>query len=183
MRPRSWLVLALLLAAARAARADTPAEPPEYRLDDYRAPVPATVAGGRAIGTAEAEALWRDHRALFVDVLPAPRRPQTLPAETLWKPVPRRDIPGSLWLPDVGRGVLTPEVDAYFRDSLTRASNGDKAAPIVLYCLADCWMSWNATKRAAAYGYTELYWYRDGSTGWEAAQLPSAEATPAPGRP
>jgi PQQ-dependent catabolism-associated CXXCW motif protein len=183
MRPRSWLVLALLLAAARAARADPPAEPPEYRLDDYRAPVPATVAGGRAIGTAEAEALWRDHRALFVDVLPAPRRPEALPAETLWKPVPRRDIPGSLWLPDVGRGALTPEVDAYFRDSLTRASNGDKAAPIVLYCLADCWMSWNATKRAAAYGYTELYWYRDGSTGWEAAQLPSAEATPAPGRP
>jgi PQQ-dependent catabolism-associated CXXCW motif protein len=183
MRLRSWHGLALLLAAASAASADPPAEPLEYRLDDYRAPVPATVAGGRAIGTAEAEALWRDHRALFVDVLPAPRRPQTLPAETLWKPVPRRDIPGSLWLPDVGRGALTPEVDAYFRDSLTRASNGDKAAPIVLYCLADCWMSWNETKRAAAYGYTELYWYRDGSTGWEAAQLPSAQATPAPGRP
>src|SRR5580765_8384626 len=105
MRIGSWLVPALLLAAASAAGADPPAEPPDYRLEDYRAPVPATVAGGRTIGTAEAEALWRNHRALFVDGLPAPRRPENLPAKTLWKPVPRRDIPGSLWLPDVGRGA------------------------------------------------------------------------------
>jgi len=183
MRARSWLVPVLVVAAANAASADLPAEPAGYRLEDYRAPVPATVAGGKAIGTAEAEALWREHRALFVDVLPAPRRPENLPPETLWRPVPRRDIPGSLWLPEVGRGVLSSEFDAYFRDSLERASNGNKAAPTVLYCLADCWMSWNATKRAAAYGYTQLYWYRDGTTGWEAAQLPTAEATPAPGRP
>jgi PQQ-dependent catabolism-associated CXXCW motif protein len=173
----------LLLAAMSAACAEAPAEPPGYRLEDYRAAVPATVAGGRAIGTVEAEALWRDHRALFVDVLPAPRRPENLPAETLWKPMPRRDIPESLWLPEVGRGALSAEFDAYFRVSLARASNGDKATPIVFYCLADCWMSWNATKRAAAYGYTQLYWYRDGTTGWEAATLPTAEAAPAPGRP
>jgi PQQ-dependent catabolism-associated CXXCW motif protein len=183
MRTRSWLASALLLLAASAARADAPAEPPDYRQEDYRAPVPATVAGGRAIDTAEAEALWRDHHALFVDVLPAPRRPESLPAETLWKPVPRRDIPESLWLPEVGRGALSAEIDAYFREGLARASKGDKAAPIVFYCLADCWMSWNATKRAAGYGYTQLYWYRDGTTGWEAAKLPTAEATPAAGRP
>jgi PQQ-dependent catabolism-associated CXXCW motif protein len=182
---RSWSRLApvLLLAAAGVARAAPPAEPSDYRLEDYRAPVPATVTGGRAIGTAEAEALWEDHRALFVDVLPAPRRPENLPLGTLWKPVPRRDIPGSLWLPDVGRGALSPEFDAYFRENLARTSKGDKATPMVFYCLADCWMSWNATKRAAAYGYSQLYWYRDGTTGWEAAQLPTAEATPAPGRP
>jgi PQQ-dependent catabolism-associated CXXCW motif protein len=183
MRTCLRLAPVLLLAAASAARAEAPAEPPDYRLENYRAPVPATVAGGRPIGTAEAEALWRDHRALFVDVLPAPRRPENLPAETLWKPVPHRDIPNSVWLPEVGRGALSPEIDAYFRDSLVRVSNGDKAALIVLYCLADCWMSWNATKRAAGYGYTQLYWYRDGTTGWEAAKLPTAEAAPAPGRP
>ena len=44
-------------------------------------------------------------------------------------------------------------------------------------------MSWNAVKRAASFGYTRLYWYRDGTDGWEAAQLPLAEATPAAGRP
>lgn len=179
------LALLALFALARAAPPDAPAvpEPEGYRLDDYRSPVPATVAGGRAIGTAEAQALWRKQGALFVDVLPAPRRPEKLPAEALWKPLPRRDIPGSLWLPDVGRGAINEALDAYFRDNLARATKGDKGAAIVLYCLADCWMSWNATKRAAGYGYTQLYWYRDGTSGWEAAALPVAEAIPAPGWP
>jgi PQQ-dependent catabolism-associated CXXCW motif protein len=176
------LSLGMLAGPARSESSPVP-EPAGYRLDDYRAPVPATVAGGQAIGTAEAETLWRAGRSLFVDVLPAPRRPDKLPAEALWKPLPRNDIPGSLWLPDVGRGALSPEFDTYFRDGLARATRGDKAATIVLYCLADCWMSWNATKRAASYGYTRVYWYREGTTGWEAAALPMEEATPAPGRP
>ena len=44
-------------------------------------------------------------------------------------------------------------------------------------------MSWNATKRAASYGYSQVYWYRDGTTGWETERLPTAEATPEPGAP
>jgi PQQ-dependent catabolism-associated CXXCW motif protein len=184
MRISVPLALAALLHAATAAAqtAGVP-EPPDYRSDDYRAPVPATVAGGQAIATDEAERLWRGKRAVFVDVLPAPRRPEGLRPDALWKPLPRRDIPGSLWLPDVGRGGLSEPLDAYFRASLARATGGDKAAPVVFYCLADCWMSWNATKRAASYGYTRLYWYREGTTGWEAASLPTAEATPAAGQP
>jgi PQQ-dependent catabolism-associated CXXCW motif protein len=159
------------------------AEPSAYRLEDYRAPTPMTVAGGTAITTAEAMALWREHRAVFVDVLPAPRRPEGLAPDALWKPVPRRDIPGSLWLPEVGRGALSPALDRYFRDGLAAATAGDRSRPLVFYCLAQCWMSWNATKRALSYGYTRLYWYREGTDGWEAARLPVAEATPAAGRP
>jgi len=158
-------------------------EPADYRLDNYRAPTPATVAGGQVITTEEAAALWRGHQAIFVDVLPAPRRPENLPADALWKPVPRRDIPGSLWLPETGRGAMSPAVAAYFSDTLGAATRGDKAVPLVFYCLADCWMSWNAAKRAAAEGYRRVYWYRDGIDSWEAAQLPMAEASPAPGRP
>jgi len=185
MRTRASLALAAFLIAAAAAPAQTTAvpEPPDYRTDDYRAPVPATVAGGRAIATDEAQRLWRGKRAVFIDVLPAPRRPEGLRPDALWKPLPRRDIPGSLWLPDVGRGALPEPLAAYFRAALERATGGDKSAPLVLYCLADCWMSWNATKRAASYGYTQLYWYRDGTIGWEAAALPTAEATPEAGRP
>jgi PQQ-dependent catabolism-associated CXXCW motif protein len=172
-------------AAVAAAHAQAPpvAEPSSYRLQDYRAPTPATVAGGTAIATAEAVALWRAHRAVFIDVLSAPRRPEGLPAGTLWKPVPRRDIPGSLWLPEVGRGALSPALEGYFREHLAAATGGDRSRPLVFYCLAECWMSWNATKRAAGYGYTRLYWYRDGTDGWQRAHLPLAEATPAAGRP
>jgi PQQ-dependent catabolism-associated CXXCW motif protein len=180
MRAAMAAALALLTTAAAA---QAPPEPQGYRLDAYRAPTPSTVAGGSAIGTAEAEALWRARRAVFVDVLPAPRRPEGLRADALWKPVPRRDIPGSLWLPEVGRGALNPALERYFRNGLAAATGGDKSRPVVLYCLADCWLSWNATRRAASYGYRHLYWYRDGTDGWEAAQLPTEEATPVAGRP
>ncbi len=158
-------------------------EPTDYRVDNYRAPTPATVAGGQAIITEAAASLWREHRAVFVDVLPAPRRPDALPADSLWRPVPHRDIPGSLWLPETGRGALSPALDAYFTESLATATHGDKSMALVFYCLANCWMSWNAAKRAAADGYQQVFWYRDGADGWEAAQLPTEEAAPAPGRP
>jgi len=176
------LLLGFATSAALADHAIVP-EPSDYRLDNYRAPTPATVAGGQAIETEEAASLWRDHRALFIDVLPAPRRPEGLPAESLWKPVPHRDIPGSLWLPETGRGALSPALDSYFSVGLKRATGDDKSKALVFYCLADCWMSWNAAKRAAALGYQRIYWYRDGSDGWEAAKLPTEETTPAPGRP
>jgi PQQ-dependent catabolism-associated CXXCW motif protein len=182
---RAWLAALLLALAASATLADstTVPEPSEYRLDNYRAPTPETVAGGQAITTEEAASLWRDRRAVFIDVLPAPRRPEALPADTLWKPVPHRDIPGSLWLPETGRGVLNLALDNYFSGGLESATGGDKSKALVFYCLASCWMSWNAAKRAAALGYRRIYWYRDGIDGWEAAKLPTEEASPGPGRP
>jgi len=93
-------------------------------------------------------------------------------------PVPHRDIPGSLWLPDVGRGALSLALEGFFQRALEAATDGDKDAEIVFYCLADCWMSWNATKRAASWGYTRLYWYREGTDGWEAAKLPIEDREP-----
>src|SRR6266852_1915829 len=99
------LVYVLHLALVLAASAPPP-EPEGYRLDDYRSPTPATVAGRMALGTAETRRLWESRSAIFIDVLPAPRRPEQLPAGTIWAPKPRLDIPGSLWLPDVGRGTL-----------------------------------------------------------------------------
>ena len=59
-------------------------------------------------------------------------------------------------------------------------TGGDRAKPLVFYCLADCWMSWNATKRAASYGFRNVSWYPDGSDGWHAAGLPLQEAHPEP---
>jgi PQQ-dependent catabolism-associated CXXCW motif protein len=155
-----------------------PAEPPGYRLDDYRAPTPTTVDGATALDTASAHELWLSGDAVWIDVLPAPRRPANLPVSAIWMPVPHRDIPGSLWLPDVGRGALSPELEAYFRDHLEAATGGGRDAAVVFYCLANCWMSWNAAKRAASWGYRRVYWYRDGTDGWEAAKLPMAEVEP-----
>jgi PQQ-dependent catabolism-associated CXXCW motif protein len=155
-------------------------EPPGYRTQDYRAPVPRRLAGARVVSTADAAALWRQGGAVFIDVLPQPPRPRNLPAGTIWREAPRFAIPGSLWLPDTGYGELAPVTERYFAAGLARASGGDLRKPLVFYCLKDCWMSWNAAKRALAMGYSDITWYPDGTDGWQAAGLPLAEIKPEP---
>ena len=39
-------------------------------------------------------------------------------------------------------------------------------------------MSWNAAKRAVAWGFTNVIWYPGGVEEWEAAKLPLEERTP-----
>jgi PQQ-dependent catabolism-associated CXXCW motif protein len=149
-------------------------------MDDYRAPTPATLAGGTVLDTAGLRDLLRNPEILAIDVLPLQKRPDNLPADTLWMPKPRLNIPNSVWLPEVGRGALSEDVERYFRDNLQELSGGDPARGLVFYCLADCWMSWNAAKRAIGYGYQSVYWYPDGTDGWTAAGLPTAESRPVP---
>ncbi|HYB09828.1 MAG TPA: PQQ-dependent catabolism-associated CXXCW motif protein [Alphaproteobacteria bacterium] len=153
-------------------------EPEGYRLDDYRAPVPETVAGGRVVHTDELKGMIAQGGIVLIDVLPAPRKPEGMRPGTPWLPLPRLDIPGSLWLPDVGRGVIDQQLDRWFRARLAEATHGDPTRTLVFYCLAECWMSWNATKRASSYGYADVVWFPEGTDGWGAAGLPLAEAHP-----
>jgi len=162
------------------ALAAAPPEPDSYRLSDYKAPVPLTLKGARVVGTAEAFALWSTRAAAFIDVLPQAPRPANLPAGTIWRDKPREDIPGSVWLPDTGYGELHPSMEAYFRGGIEHASHGSKAAALVFYCLADCWQSWNAAKRAVSLGYTGVVWYPEGTTGWAAAGHPLERRLPEP---
>ncbi|MDA9404282.1 PQQ-dependent catabolism-associated CXXCW motif protein [Bradyrhizobium sp. CCBAU 45389] len=178
--PVAAALVAAMLAAPALAQQQEPFEPEGYRTDNYRAPVPATLVGARVLTTADAEAIWREKSGAFIDVMPRPPKPKNLPEGTVWRDAPRRNIPGSLWLPDTGYGHLPSAMDDYLQLGLARASRGDKAALLVIYCLADCWMSWNAAKRALAYGYSNIAWYPDGTDGWERAKLPTEEAQPEP---
>jgi PQQ-dependent catabolism-associated CXXCW motif protein len=177
---RHRLLLAAMLCCAAVGRADAGSvpEPEGYRLDDYRAPVPDTVAGGRVVHTDELKNMIARGGVILIDVLPAPRRPEGMRPGTPWLPLPRLDIPGSLWLPDVGRGAIDSQLDRWFRDRLAEATRGDPNRTLVFYCLDQCWMSWNATKRASSYGYPNVVWFPEGSDGWGAAGLPLAEAHP-----
>ncbi len=172
-------LIAFLAATAAAAAAEVP-EPDGYRQEDYRTPTPATLRGAKVVGTDEAEAIWRNHSAVFVDVLPRPPRPRNLPEGTLWRDKPRANIPGSVWLPDTGYGELAPSMADYFTKGLDKATHGDRTRMLVLYCLANCWMSWNAAKRALALGYSNVAWYPEGTDGWSNALLPLQDATPEP---
>ena len=170
-------------AIALVATAQAPAVPPEpsgYRMQHYRAPTPASLSGATVLTTQQAHTLWSNHRAAFIDVLARPPRPQGLPASAIWHPKPRADIPGSIWLPDTGYGALAPVMAAYFEHGLAQASAGDRRRVLVFYCLKDCWMSWNAAKRAMTLGYTHVAWYRDGTDGWEAQGFPTEARDPEP---
>lgn len=144
------------------------------------ADAPATLPGGRVLDTEAAQALWAGRKAVFIDVLPAPPRPAGLPAGTLWQGRPRRDIPGSAWLPDTGYPTLPPAMAAYFAANLARLSGGAREAALVFYCRAHCRHSWQAAQRAIALGYTGVAWYPGGTDAWEAAGLPLSQATPVP---
>ena len=173
------LVFTFALALPARAQENAP-EPEGYRTDNYRAPVPATLAGARVLATGEAEAIWRAGAAVFIDVLPHAPKPQNLPAGTIWREKPRLNIPGSVWLPDTGYGTLAAATEDYLRHGLARAFGGNSATLLVIYCQADCWMSWNAAKRALSYGYRNVAWYPEGTDGWQRADLPVAEAQPQP---
>ena len=174
------LLAAPLFAVAAAADPAPVVEPGGYRTADYKAATPATLDGKPALTIAEAHDLWQKKTAVFVDVLPQVPKPAGLAPGTLWRDKPRFDIPGSIWLPDTGYGVLAPVVADYFRRGLKEASGDDPAKPLVFYCLRHCWMSWNAAKRAKTLGYTHVLWYPDGTEGWHEAGFPLKQQPPFP---
>ena len=177
-----WLVAATLggLLLAGAAHGQSVAEPEGYRTGEYRAPTPASLKGARIVTTAEAETLWKAGNAVFIDVMPRAPRPANLPAGTIWRDTPRRNIPGSVWLPDTGYGALASVTEDYLRRNLARLTAASPAKVLVIYCLRDCWMSWNAAKRALAMGYANVAWYPEGTDGWGDALLPLEESKPVP---
>jgi PQQ-dependent catabolism-associated CXXCW motif protein len=93
-------------------------------------------------------------------------------------PVPHQNILGSVWLPGIGEGKLEASFEAYYQEQLTALTGKDRDRQIVFYCHPQCWASWNAAKRALAWGYRNVGWYRDGAEGWQSAGHPLASATP-----
>ncbi|RUO97488.1 PQQ-dependent catabolism-associated CXXCW motif protein [Hyphomicrobium sp.] len=144
-----------------------PPEPQAYRTDLYRSPVPLTLKGAKVLSAEEAMKLWSTKQALFIDVYPHPPKPAGLPAGTIWRESSHMTIEDAVWLPNVGYGALSAEYDAYFRRSLAALTHGDLSKPLVFFCLRNCWMSWNAAKRALSYGYSNVSWFRDGTDGWQ----------------
>ena len=179
------MIRAAIIAAVMplAVSAQTVPEPSDYRVDHYRAPVPATLTGGAVIGPEAAHDLWQTGHAVFVDVMPQAPKPANLPEGTLWRDKPRNSIPGALWLPNVGYGAIADVTATYFRAGLEQATGGDPTTGIVFFCLEDCWMSWNAAKRALEWGYSKVYWLPEGTDGWALWGYPLERVKPQPGQP
>lgn len=151
-----------------------------FRTAYYRAGLPPVVPGGTRITVEKAKALFETNEALFIDVM-AHTGTGPDPIDGHWRLAePRSNIPGSTWLADVGTGTLTPSMTRYFKSNLEKLTRSEREKPLVIYCTADCWMAWNAVKRAAGWGYKNLLWFPEGTDEWREKGLPLENAKPVP---
>ena len=149
-----------------------------FRMERYRAPVPADIPGGITLDSAAVVSLHNSDDAIFIDVYP-PKGLGPDPLDGHWVITETREsIPGAIWLPEVGRGHLEDDARDYFSRNLARLSEEDKAVSLVFFCTADCWQSWNAARRAIQLGYSNIQWYPLGSDGWQEIGQPLSRVYP-----
>ena len=141
-------------------------EPDGYRLEEYDAPVPVSLKGATTVDAVAVKQLLDEQNALLIDVIPAHRKPDFLPENQIWIPPSHMGIEGAVWLPDIGYGVLSDTTLKYFTDNLEKHTGSNTDIPVIFYCWLDCWMSWNAARRALTMGYKNVYWFADGIEGW-----------------
>lgn len=160
----------------------TPDMPPGLKMDHYRGPTPACVPNGITLDIAGLQALQQTDEPVLIDVWAILLRKEA-GFPSVW--LPNEDhysLPDAVWLPNVGYGELEPELERYLQDNLQHLTGGDKGKPLVFFCVADCWMSWNTVQRVRSYGYERVYWYKEGTDGWQEAGLPLTKTEPVPVR-
>ena len=132
-----------------------------YRYEDYHAPTPLAVPGATTIYTEDLyNTMQSENKPLLIDVLGGPAH---------------GTIVGAVWWPGAGVGHRgesgSKDALTKFTRKLDELSGGDKAKPVVFFCLSSlCWLSYNASLRALAAGYTNVMWYRGGLESWKAAR-------------
>jgi PQQ-dependent catabolism-associated CXXCW motif protein len=148
-----------------------------YRTSHYRSPTPASVIGGDVISTTALRHLiqFKNPEPILINVLPLDAF-QGVYTQASSEP----QIPSSYWLANVGKGDINTLWMEYFQHHLKVLRGQRPEAPIVFYCKADCWMSWNAVTRAHSLGHHNLYWYAEGIDGWREADFPLVLGRPEP---
>ncbi len=136
------------------------------RIHNYTDPVPDYVPGGTVLSTAGVKNLVDSGDVVLIDVLSISgvRYDELDGSWSNYKP--RYNIPGSIWLPNVGFGRPSPDMLKYFLDATSEATNGDRGYPILIYCVSDCWMGWNAVQHLARAGFSQIFWAPQGTDGW-----------------
>lgn len=164
-------MVAIIVLYLTACASNGPVKPQDekYRGLPYHAPTTEiTPAGVKRISPRELKnRLSASKRTVLIDVYGAIFREETLDFDGAWLvSTPRKNIPTSVWLPNVGKQKVNVVVEQYYRQQLKELTANDTNKVIVIYCVEDCWMAWNATKRAKEWGYTNVRWFREGVDGW-----------------
>ena len=109
---------------------------------------PLSVEGATTVDTAKAKQLFEDE-VLFVDVR----------KDSDWE---AGRVPGALHL-----NIKT----VFSEETLLEEISKDEA--VVMYCNgAKCLRSADASEKAVAWGFTNVYYYREGFPGWTSAGMP-----------
>lgn len=138
---------------------------PGPRPGDFNQPTPVSIPGANTIITRDlVKALKSAAPPVLIDVLPERFGHNTLP--------------DAIWLRSAGNnfGPKDAEATALLGDMLAKLVPSKKAM-IVFFCEStQCWLSYNASLRAASLGYTNVHWYRGGLSAWREAKLPTVQA-------
>lgn len=173
---------ACALTAASAAVAGGPGSSPEPAglhegaLAGY---TPATLTGAKVVDASAVADIVAKGGAVLLDVGPADRKPENMPATAIWLPQ-HRSIPGAVWMPGAGLGDLPEASVAALKARVTALTGGDASKPVVTFCKPDCWGSWNLGKRLVTWGYAHVRWFPEGIDGWQQADKETAVVKPDP---
>ena len=145
--------------------------------------VPTTLIppkGVKRISVGELKSRLIDKQKLvLIDVYGAIFREESLDFDGAWLvSTPHKSLPDSTWLPNVGKQELIAVVEDYYRFHLKELTSNDLSKPIVIFCVEDCWMGWNAAKRAREWGYTNVLWFREGIDAWKEKGWPLHDIEP-----
>ena len=151
-----------------------------FRVARHRAPTPENIPEPAKVIEAGKAADLLSNGAIAIDVSGALQSRFDELEGTWLVRGPRESLPGAVWLPEVGRGVLEADMIRYLETNLAALTSGNKDHGIIVFCMADCWMSWNAAQRIAQLGYRSVFWFRDGTNGWTDLDRELAPVLPVP---
>ncbi|WP_422032587.1 rhodanese-like domain-containing protein [Roseovarius sp.] len=134
--------------------------PPSGNLRNggMHAPTPTAVPGASVVSTEGlANAMASGLEMIIIDVLGG-----------------EYALPGAYMIPEMSSpGSYEDRIQQQTGQFLGQVTGQLADYPIILYCSdPQCWLSYNATLRVVAAGYTNVYWYRGGITAWQMAGFP-----------
>ena len=114
---------------------------------------------GHGAATAALQQLIAERQPVLVDVLPSRASQGPRPGAALDR-AQAGDLPARSGCPISAMASWRRSSPSWFARRTGSADRRHQVRPLVFYCDANCWMSWNAAKRAMdELGYSRVYWY------------------------
>ena len=128
------------------------------RNGQFHSPTPTSIPGGQIVTTQQlVNAINGNTQMVVIDVLGG-----------------QYALPNAFSAPAMSQGGgYNDHIQQQTVQWLGQVTGGNRQMPLVIYCSDPmCWLSYNASLRAIAAGYTNVYWYRGGLAVWQQAGLP-----------